>query len=354
MQCFYHPDIYSVGICTRCGKSGCHECIADVGGSLLCRSCIDLQRRQSELNAQQEGLAGQAEVNRANNRIRWSWIVASIGVLFGAIAALVQIASAVSNEPNALPLPAALLLTPVFCAVGAYMFWSYYWGIPTVWHWWRSFTANVGCFIVANPLVLILLVVCFFYIPFAVAGYYGMFGGAIYQYFKHRRIATNGTPLSSSQKKILVTGLAGLAIYVVASVAIVSIAGPRSPGATGQPRDQRQRVTSNSAICSDAIDQSLQSDSDRTTLDLQSNCWSGTVTVDESSLSYAKAHGLSLITTRSTYANESAYSVFCGNGRVFENVSGEVGWYTNRGCPPPYRFRSNSALDVWITSSVRR
>lgn len=191
MRCFYHPEVDAVGSCRQCGKTACHECISDVGGAMLCRSCIELHQQYVAIDAQQAEAVRQAEVNSAKNRILWSWIVAGLGALFGIAAAIASVANAANQDPGAPPLPVALILSPVAIIFAAYLFWSHYWGIPVVWHWWKSLTSNAGCFILANPILLIFLIACFFYIPLVIAGQYGFFGGAIYQYLKYRKIASS-------------------------------------------------------------------------------------------------------------------------------------------------------------------
>jgi len=39
MKFFYHPSTDAVGMCPKCGKAACRECIDDVGGALLCKDC---------------------------------------------------------------------------------------------------------------------------------------------------------------------------------------------------------------------------------------------------------------------------------------------------------------------------
>lgn len=353
MKCFYHPEVFSVGTCVQCAKTACRDCINDIGGALLCRSCLDLQSQQAEIEAEQQQILDQAQASWARDLIIWSWIVAGVGALVGAIAALANISEATAGTRDALPLPAALLLSPVLCAFSAYMFWAYYWGLPTVWRWWRQFTSNVGCFVVANPIVLIFLFVAFCYIPFMIAGYYGFFGGALYQYFKQRKIATSGRPLSSQQKKILAMAGGVLSLCFILGLLLWALL-QGSPGARGQTKTEDTGSQKSSAICSDASDKALENDSPAITMGLHPTCWSGTVTADERSISYARANSTSVITTKpaSGYSTDSLYSVFCGNGNVYESVRGTMQWYLNRGCPPPYRFRGVSALEVWTTRSA--
>ncbi len=73
MKCFYHPQLDAVGTCAQCHKMACRHCIEDIGGSLLCMSCLSIRQHQAELEEQS---IEQVAIQRTRNRIRWgSWIV---------------------------------------------------------------------------------------------------------------------------------------------------------------------------------------------------------------------------------------------------------------------------------------
>jgi hypothetical protein len=38
MNCYYHPNVQSVGICKNCQKGLCVECAVDVGNGLACKN----------------------------------------------------------------------------------------------------------------------------------------------------------------------------------------------------------------------------------------------------------------------------------------------------------------------------
>ena len=38
-RCFIHPDVPSDGVCARCGREHCAECLVTRDGARLCRSC---------------------------------------------------------------------------------------------------------------------------------------------------------------------------------------------------------------------------------------------------------------------------------------------------------------------------
>jgi TM2 domain-containing membrane protein YozV len=40
LQCTVHPETAAAGVCTRCGKFHCQECLVEVSGKNLCRNCV--------------------------------------------------------------------------------------------------------------------------------------------------------------------------------------------------------------------------------------------------------------------------------------------------------------------------
>jgi hypothetical protein len=117
----------------------------------------------------------------ARVRIWISWAFAVVGALVGAAA---------GQGEGAAPLLTAIL--------GAYIAWALFWGVPPVWRGWCGLFRNGGCFIFTTPIGWLILLLAFFYIPL-VGGYiYGVFGGAIYEFFKCRRVAAGISPTSVS------------------------------------------------------------------------------------------------------------------------------------------------------------
>lgn len=113
----------------------------------------------------------------ARIRIWISWAFAAIGAPIG-------VAAGQSEHTSAL-----------FTAVlGAYIGWSLYWGVPPVWRGWCNLFRNVGCFVHATPIGWLILLLAFFYIPLVGGCLYGVFGGAIYQFMKCRRLALGMSP----------------------------------------------------------------------------------------------------------------------------------------------------------------
>jgi hypothetical protein len=193
MKCFYHPDSDSVGICQQCGKSSCRNCIEDVGGAMLCKGCLARERAAQEkvvAQREQEHLAEIAVTRaKAAKRIRRSWIIAIAAAVFYGLMAL---AFSQSNTPPAVP-------GLVLFVGGTYLLWSVYWGLVWFWPKWREFVrrfkdALSGWILIARPFTWFMLFMFYFVfylsVPLGIAVYYGPFGGGIYQYLKHRRIAS--------------------------------------------------------------------------------------------------------------------------------------------------------------------
>lgn len=42
MECAFHPGIGAIGVCTNCGRAICGECRMELGGKLLCRTCVSM------------------------------------------------------------------------------------------------------------------------------------------------------------------------------------------------------------------------------------------------------------------------------------------------------------------------
>lgn len=171
MKCYYHSDIDAVGTCSQCGKAACRDCIEDIGGALLCKDCIAMAEKTV---AVEDELA----VKKAKTSIMWSWVVTVVLSLL----LVPMMYSGFAREGKAgLGLFVSILIV--------YVIWSTYWGWKVVFRWWKEFLGRLGCFLIANPVTWILLIVLFFYIPLIGASIYGCYGGGIYQYLKYRRIA---------------------------------------------------------------------------------------------------------------------------------------------------------------------
>lgn len=191
MKCFYHPVLDAVGTCAQCHKTACRQCIEDIGGILLCMGCLSIRQHEAELEEQAVGYDRQVIIQRAQNRIRWSWVVGGLGLIVGIFPGLLQASEAVKRDDlgalSGIALPFIVLF---FIIVTGYLFWSMFWGTPVVWGWTRKFVNNFSMpsFDASLP-VLIILLSCCLSLPLSVAIYYSFFGGGFYQYFKYRRMA---------------------------------------------------------------------------------------------------------------------------------------------------------------------
>jgi hypothetical protein len=189
MKCFYHPETDGVGLCSECGKAACRDCIEDVGQTMLCKGCLAVAARGLRREEQKAEIDRARLVERARRRVRTSWIVAAVvAIPMGLMMAI----GIVSDPHGPADVPPLLLLIPMTILGTGYVVWSFYWGMPAVWNWWRGIFKNVGCFLIANPFTWLIVLVFFFWVPFMAAIYYAPFGGGIYQFFKWRRIAAGG------------------------------------------------------------------------------------------------------------------------------------------------------------------
>lgn len=42
MECAHHPGVSAIGVCTNCGRAMCGDCRMEIGGRLLCRTCVSM------------------------------------------------------------------------------------------------------------------------------------------------------------------------------------------------------------------------------------------------------------------------------------------------------------------------
>ena len=121
----------------------------------------------------------------AKRRIRRNWIltgVFSVVCVPGAVSVVIE-----DNSP--IPAALKLLAAPVAGIVAAYLVWAALWGIPAVWKWWKGLFEGSSALIFSSAFGWLILAVGFFVIPLYFGYGYGVFGGAIYEYRKNRKIA---------------------------------------------------------------------------------------------------------------------------------------------------------------------
>ena len=188
MKCFYHAEKDAVGTCSQCGKATCRECVEDVGGALLCKGCMVLKLQ--EYREQKEERAASTQLTRevAGRKIRTSKILFGVAAILGFLVGGAE-AFASLSDPKAPPFVAFLGIVPLGSVFVGYLVWSCYWGIPAIWRRWWGMFRRIGCFLIINPVIWLILVVALFEIPLFIGYMYGVFGGAIYEYRKCRRIA---------------------------------------------------------------------------------------------------------------------------------------------------------------------
>jgi len=197
--------------CPACDRTYSDEslsfCIAD--GQLLSPSYHDaaatlpLEPRVTNA-AQTLVLPAPLTPEKAKATIRRNWIAGVIGLPIGALILAIQI-SAIPDSGKQ-PFVAMAFGAALGGVIYGYMFWSCFWGFPTVWRWWRSvatklydlfnrveFTTIVTVLVVSLGLLLLPLafagVLLYFYSLFWVGLFYSFFGGGVYQFLQTRKIA---------------------------------------------------------------------------------------------------------------------------------------------------------------------
>jgi hypothetical protein len=190
MKCFYHPTTDAVGLCSQCQKAGCRSCMSDIGGALLCVSCVQWRWQQEQQHAaymQTQANSQQAVMAaKARSAIRNSWIYSITMTVISTILLLT------GTDGNAW----VLVLAPITL----YVNWSTYWVWKPVFRRWRKAVSGLGCFVIGSPMLIIFVLLTFsFYIPAAIAGIYGFFGGGIVEYLKYRKMAKGQSLMSQTQ-----------------------------------------------------------------------------------------------------------------------------------------------------------
>jgi hypothetical protein len=214
MKCFYHPRLDAVGICNQCGKSGCSQCISQCDFLLLCSACVASRRSHVQTTV---GDAPIKETQKAKSRVLAGWVIAGVvlgpGLMLGCVGVIADI------NDQSVPTFIQSATGTILAVIGiSYLVWSTYWGVPPVWRWWRK---TMGEILSDNSLSLFALLVGFCLIPLYFGYLYGAMGGGIYQYWKYRRIATQGAPLSAMEQASFGAVLAVVvtlgAVFIVSS-----------------------------------------------------------------------------------------------------------------------------------------
>lgn len=190
MKCYQHIDVDAVGVCTQCGKAGCRECLEEIAGALLCKGCMAVQLRHSlsakEAGGKVTGVPNQTEIESARSRIRWSWIVTAI---FMVIIFPVYLGMMIKAPDFNASVVALLLLSTAASLMFGYVVWSAYWGIPTIWKWLLDLAKGIRGQVSIDYLTLFALYIFFFWFPIIIGIPYGLLGGGVYQFLRHRKLA---------------------------------------------------------------------------------------------------------------------------------------------------------------------
>jgi hypothetical protein len=158
-----------------------------VEGAFYCTDCLllRLQGAESEAYEMEEEAAAQDLQGEARRRIRRNWILTGLFSLVG-----VPAMTSLFTDDKTIPLAVKVLAVPVAGIAAVYLIWASLWGIPAAWRWWKGLFEGTSAVIFASGFGWILLAVGFFVIPLEFGYMYGVFGGAIYEYRKARRIAS--------------------------------------------------------------------------------------------------------------------------------------------------------------------
>ncbi len=193
MKCFYHPAVDAVGLCSKCGKAACSNCISDVGGALLCTDCLEREANYYLAQRKAISILNVVDARKARSRIIGSFVVAAVGFYLGSHS----------------------LTTALFFG---YIFWAGYWGIPYMWNYWRTFLGRSGCFFIATPIGWLILFALFFYVPIASGMLWGALGGGISEFFKAVRVARNQGAAASATPKAAALVIAGIILLIILSM----------------------------------------------------------------------------------------------------------------------------------------
>lgn len=154
----------------------CSECVVETPDGPICKRCSD----KVEASRQQSAAD---EVKAAKRRIIRNWVLSAI------LYAFVLMTLFASGEMGR----NGLVQQIGIAAFALYAVWSTVWGVPVVVGWWRRMIneklGGVGCAFVAGPMGWFILLFSIVLVGIHLGYLYGIFGGAIAQYRKNRRIA---------------------------------------------------------------------------------------------------------------------------------------------------------------------
>lgn len=190
MACPGHGEGTGTVRCASCNKLGCEACFEFVGGAFLCTDCLVERLQQVEVATEQRNdeIESRAMVAEARGRIRRNWILTGISSLL-IVPAMIDL---IGHDP-AVPSALKLIVGPLAGVTAAYLLWSALWGIPAAWRWWRNLFRGFSFVVFSSPFGWLVLAVSFFVIPLYLGYLYGVFGGAVHEYIKARKLARNAS-----------------------------------------------------------------------------------------------------------------------------------------------------------------
>lgn len=191
MSCSGHQSGTAPAACSGCGAPGCSKCFEQVGDSLFCTDCLlkNLEGAESEAYEMETAATVQDLQGEAKRRIRRNWILTGLFSLVG-----VPAMTSLFTDDKTISLAVKVFAVPVSGIAAVYLIWASLWGIPVVWRWWKGLFEGKSVVIFSSGMGWLIMIVGFFVIPLEFGYMYGVFGGAIYEYRKTRRIA-NGIGL---------------------------------------------------------------------------------------------------------------------------------------------------------------
>ncbi|HUZ93590.1 MAG TPA: hypothetical protein VMU57_01615 [Edaphobacter sp.] len=189
MKCFYHTDQDAAGMCSQCGKAACHDCLKEVGSSIVCKGCIAQHLREVETEKHEVQADREAAIAKAKKRIKTSKIVFTVLFVCGIVETVVMLVGS-AGKPGfgASELVEMLVGGLIAALILGYYAWSFYWGIPAVWTGLRKALSKTGCFVILNPITWLIMLGVFLMVLMIFGEFYCIFGGGWSQYRKRVRL----------------------------------------------------------------------------------------------------------------------------------------------------------------------
>lgn len=118
MNCFNHPDVTAVAICSRCAKGVCRDCAVDLTRATACKDRCEVEVRRL-LDLRDFSLSQPAIVRATLQQSKMVQVRAAIGMLITAGMFVLLSVLTRSMAPYFLPLAGAMVLMGVWGLVGS-------------------------------------------------------------------------------------------------------------------------------------------------------------------------------------------------------------------------------------------